>query len=211
MDTPEPNEIHCPQCGYDLRAAERGRCPECGFGYDQQAIRSKDDEWFVYSLNELRYAANFGRVLVALTVLRIAYSLLPVYPNRLISRRTDSYLISAVIFVTFLVLRQDKDREWAGDSYHALRSTALGVSIVGVIMLLYFGLDLPRESYWVVFPLSGLPLTYVAMANYRDGLRLGRHASLEPLSHDNLRKWYVRNWYVIGFAFAAGMLASLFL
>ena len=31
-------ELHCPRCGYDLRAIPEYRCPECGFAYDRAAI-----------------------------------------------------------------------------------------------------------------------------------------------------------------------------
>ena len=32
--------VPCPECGYDLRASREGRCPECGFAYDHEAITS---------------------------------------------------------------------------------------------------------------------------------------------------------------------------
>ncbi len=32
-------ELHCPQCGYDLRGIPEERCPECGFGFDVPALR----------------------------------------------------------------------------------------------------------------------------------------------------------------------------
>ena len=36
--TATSRSLLCPRCGYDLRAIQAGRCPECGFGYDHTAL-----------------------------------------------------------------------------------------------------------------------------------------------------------------------------
>src|SRR5688500_6888706 len=38
-DAPAPNDadLFCPGCGYDLRAIDSGRCPECGLPVDRTA------------------------------------------------------------------------------------------------------------------------------------------------------------------------------
>ena len=39
LDEPLP----CPLCGYDLRGLPAGRCPECGHGFDPEALRAEID------------------------------------------------------------------------------------------------------------------------------------------------------------------------
>lgn len=40
--SPPLNEgVHCPNCGYDLRGLPAGRCPECGFGFEPEAIAAQ--------------------------------------------------------------------------------------------------------------------------------------------------------------------------
>lgn len=36
----EADFYYCPQCGYDLRGQTVNRCPECGFLYDEPALKS---------------------------------------------------------------------------------------------------------------------------------------------------------------------------
>ena len=38
-------EIPCPHCGYDLRAATAGACPECGAAVDEGALRTAAIPW----------------------------------------------------------------------------------------------------------------------------------------------------------------------
>lgn len=38
-------ELHCPECGYDLRATEAGRCPECGSAFDRAAMSQSRIAW----------------------------------------------------------------------------------------------------------------------------------------------------------------------
>lgn len=38
-------ELHCPECGYDLRATETGRCPECGSAFDRVALSRSRIAW----------------------------------------------------------------------------------------------------------------------------------------------------------------------
>jgi hypothetical protein len=30
----------CPRCGYNLRGLSKGRCPECGFGFDVESLKA---------------------------------------------------------------------------------------------------------------------------------------------------------------------------
>ena len=46
-------EVFCPQCGYNLFGIPERRCPECGFGFDREAVQSLAQEyvgtrWTVY-------------------------------------------------------------------------------------------------------------------------------------------------------------------
>lgn len=41
MDQP----LYCPQCGYDVRAASRGECPECGQAIDLAELRQSQIPW----------------------------------------------------------------------------------------------------------------------------------------------------------------------
>ena len=38
-------ELHCPECGYDLRATEAGRCPECGSVFDRELMSQSRIAW----------------------------------------------------------------------------------------------------------------------------------------------------------------------
>jgi hypothetical protein len=39
----EENHVSCPNCGYDLHGIPEVRCPECGFRYDHEALKSLAD------------------------------------------------------------------------------------------------------------------------------------------------------------------------
>jgi hypothetical protein len=38
-EQPIPETLHCPNCGYNLRGLTARQCPECGEGFDLQALR----------------------------------------------------------------------------------------------------------------------------------------------------------------------------
>ena len=40
---PDDQALPCPLCGYDLRGLSGGRCPECGHGFDADALRAELD------------------------------------------------------------------------------------------------------------------------------------------------------------------------
>ncbi len=62
--------MHCPQCGYDLRAIPEERCPECGFRYDREGILAMNRDWCALRISELKYAAAF-QLVGSLTILLV--------------------------------------------------------------------------------------------------------------------------------------------
>lgn len=68
-------EIHCPECGYDLRGIPERQCPECGFGFERAAIEAWAQIWSE-DAHESYHAAQRRAFLALLLVL-------PATPTRL--------------------------------------------------------------------------------------------------------------------------------
>ncbi len=60
--------LTCPKCGYDLHGIPDVRCPECGFGYDADALRS-----IVAAEDWLRFTAARCVVLRAVLAAALAF------------------------------------------------------------------------------------------------------------------------------------------
>jgi len=60
--------VFCPECGYELSPIPRGRCSECGFGYDHAAIRDLAAQYTESWLKFHRRCVGFSAIAVAVMV-----------------------------------------------------------------------------------------------------------------------------------------------
>jgi hypothetical protein len=88
-------DIHCPNCGYDLRLIPENRCPECGFGYDHAAIRRLAEEQ-----HALHRAANRWFIRQSAVAMLIA-------AGPFIGQVPFNFFIKSVVYVSALVVALD--------------------------------------------------------------------------------------------------------
>ena len=87
--------LGCPKCGYDLHGIDEVRCPECGFGYDADALRSMAE-----SEDGMRLAAARSMVLRATIAATLA---VPAVCDRFgISGWTRFWLVVVAYMAAFL-------------------------------------------------------------------------------------------------------------
>lgn len=65
---PLDEHLPCPQCGYDLHGLPEVRCPECGFRYDAEAIRTLASAEYWIRLNCSRTIMLYATCATALAI-----------------------------------------------------------------------------------------------------------------------------------------------
>jgi hypothetical protein len=125
-------DIHCPNCGYDLRLIPENRCPECGFGYDHAAIRRLAEEQ-----HTLHRAANRWFIRQSVVALLIAAA-------PFIGQAPFNFLIKSIVYVFALVVALDI-KGWLEehDARHLIARTFKALialpacAVAGVVFLEY--------------------------------------------------------------------------
>ncbi len=203
MTSNPPVEICCPQCGYDLRTLPERRCPECGFHYDQEGIRSLNRGWCAECLQELRCAAALQA---------IAYgALLPFY----LCEMRISLVIWTVLTMTMLLpvglaiwFFGAMAPGMIADGLYRL-ARGLSVWLIGLLMALLAALvfDLGGVLFRILLPATGLVIGLLAWRNYHQGRKLNRQIGLAPAVVHTLRQWSRANLILLGVSLAVIILA----
>ena len=192
VENPGPGEFHCPRCGYDLRAAEKGRCPECGFGYDREAIESLNDEWYVFRVQELRIASMFQWMCI---VMIAAFRLFGPLYQRLLGGAypfPPAFIVFVIVTLAGLVIA-NRRYEAADTLFHVLRNVPIGIAGVAIVGAVAQATGWGWYGFWVLFPLPGVVMGLLARANYVDGRRQGNDASLGVAARQHLGLWVRTN------------------
>lgn len=198
MPEPDANAIHCPQCGYDLRAIEKGCCPECGLYYDTEAIRSLDRAWYVERIQELRYSSFFQIASILFCMMAILIEWFPqaVRIGRLLPGRIWPTILSLVMLR--MLGRWDDQYEDEDHSFHFFRNFSLGFAGVGIFAVASITFDLGWIAFRTSIPLSGIAMAALALLELRSGKENGRHAGIEPPMRAGLAKWQrICGWLII--------------
>ena len=64
----EEHHLVCPKCGYDLHGIPEVRCPECGFRYDHEALKSLADSTYWVRLAAAREVIVRAAIAAALMI-----------------------------------------------------------------------------------------------------------------------------------------------
>lgn len=173
-----PVDIYCPDCGYDLRGIPEGACPECGFRYDRQAVRSLNRHWALNRLGELQYAAGVQAAVFAM-----------VLPWLVLSPRGT--LLGVCWFAIFYLLTRswNSTGELADASYQVTHSVAFWATFVAVLVVLTIASVRRGDFAWPIVFLPGIISGVVAWQRYRAARGLNRDSKLAPAVAGQLRRW----------------------
>ena len=183
-----PPSVHCPQCGYDLRALPDHRCPECGFHYDKEGIVGLNAAWCIEVLDDLRFAAAVQAVGSGIaTVYGIFRS------GRVGSIPCVDACIAPVVALLLFVLIS-VDSMGLADMRRRMMQAAGRVAWI-LVALFLIGLAAVYEAdvpfIWMLFPIPGLVLGGLALQKARAGHDLNRDDN--PQIRGRLRPWIVCN------------------
>ena len=64
----QEEHLFCPKCGYDLHGIPEVRCPECGFRYDHEALKSLADSTYWARLAAARVVIVRAAIVAALII-----------------------------------------------------------------------------------------------------------------------------------------------
>ena len=180
--------VHCPQCGYDLRALPQPRCPECGFRFDEEGIVGLNIAWGVEVLDDLRFAAAVQTVASAIATV---YGI--IWLRRGPGLPCADLCIAPFLMVLLLVLWSVNSIGLA-DFRRRLFDAAGRVAWILVAMFLLgfatrFEANFP--AVWMLFPLPGLGLGWLALQKAWTGHELNRDD--DPLIRRQLKPWIYGN------------------
>jgi hypothetical protein len=207
-DNVPPATVHCPECGYDLRALPEHRCPECGFHYDSEGILALNVAWCLEVLDDLRFAAAVQAVGSGIV---IVYDLLQL-------RRSGGIpcvdLCIAPFLAVFLLLALAVGSIGVSDAWRRVTEAAGRVAWV-LVALFLLGLATVYEArlpfVWMLFPVPGLVLGLLALQKSRSGHDLNRDS--DSRIHRRLRPWMYGNLVLVVLsavtALTAGVMALL--
>jgi hypothetical protein len=187
-DNMVPPTVHCPQCGYDLRALPERRCPECGFHYDKEGIVGLNVAWGIELLNDLRFAAAVQAVGSGIT---IVYD---IFQSGRVAGIPCVDVCIAPLLIVLLMMLCFVDSIGLADMRRRMTGAAGRVAWIFVALFL-IGLAAAFESdvpfVWMLFPIPGLLLGGLALRKARSGHELDRDE--DPRIHRRLNPWIYCN------------------
>ncbi|MCK6483302.1 MAG: hypothetical protein HUU22_01545 [Phycisphaerae bacterium] len=192
---PPRRVLYCPQCGYDLRGQQEMRCPECGFRYDEEAIRDVGHDWYLRSLAALERSVKGQAIVTAAFLVTCAIAL---FTPRAASRSAWLLIWLATFVAVAWMIQVWLLRFYGSMSFEFLPPAGAIAATALVLMGLVFAGLAGGKVVRLLLTAAALAQSVFCQWDIREGRQKNLHQMLLPASRAYLTRWRCVDWALNG-------------